>query len=740
MDVKKEHEREDVIMTACSSHCAGTCVLRVHVKNGVVTAIETDNGLQPQFRACRIGRSMRKTLYNPERLMHPLRRVGERGEGKFEQISWDEALDAVAGELTRVKETYGPAAIILAFSGGDTSVFHASPPLMNRVLGQIGGYTAQWGFHSYEGGTYAQIASYGDVFACPTRDNFLHSRLIILWGVNQVNTTHHTDTIWHLMRAKESGAEIIGVDPRLTNTIAALSARWVPIRPCTDAAMLIAMAYVILKENLQDQSFLDRYTVGFEQFKRYVMGDEDGIAKTPGWASPITGVSTSTIEDLAKKYATIKPAALVDGIAPGRTAYGEQFHRAAIALAAMTGNIGILGGNSPGKAWGGSFGSYPYKLGKKMAAPPNPVEKGVPPRPYSLRLYDKFFPGGNSGARLSRLEVADAILKGKAGGYPTDYKLLYLINYNFLNQILNINKTIQALKRLEFIVTHEQFMTSTAKFADIIFPTSTRLERNDMNVGNSLPAFGYLKKVVEPLGESKSHFEICVELAKRLGISDSDFTDKTEEEWLKQTVEGSEIPDYEIFKEKGIYKIPLEGPFIPFKAQIEDPDHHPFPTPSGKIEIYSQELADMKSPKVPPVPKYIEPWEGPSDPLRKKYPFQLITTHCKRRIHSVYERNPWLRELDEPQAVTINCVDAEARGIRHGDMVRVFNDRGETILPAQVTQRIMPGVVEILEGGWYDPDENGVDRGGNPNVLTKDCLSPGGSLPTNTSLVEVAKA
>jgi anaerobic dimethyl sulfoxide reductase subunit A len=290
---------------------------------------------------------------------------------------------------------------------------------------------------------------------------------------------------------------------------------------------------------------------------------------------------------------------------------------------------------------------------------------------------------------------------------------------------------------LEFIVTHEQFMTSTAKFADIIFPASTRLERNDLCLGSALSSYGYLKKVVEPLGECRSHFEICVELAKRLGITS--YNDKTEEEWLKQIVEGSDIPDYETFKKEGIYRIPMDGPFIPFRAQIEDPDNNPFPTPSGKIEIYSQELADMKSPKMPPVPQYIEPWEGPTDPLREKYPLQLITTHIKRRIHSVYEKVPWLRELDDPQAVTVNCIDAEARGIQDGDLVKVFNDRGETILPAKVTERIMPGVVEIPEGGWYDPDGNGVDRGGNPNVLTKDLVSPGGSYPTNTSLVEVAK-
>jgi anaerobic dimethyl sulfoxide reductase subunit A len=280
-------------------------------------------------------------------------------------------------------------------------------------------------------------------------------------------------------------------------------------------------------------------------------------------------------------------------------------------------------------------------------------------------------------------------------------------------------------------------MTATAKFADIVLPTSNRLERNDVCVGNAPPSYGYLRKVVEPRGECKSHFEICVELAKHLGITN--YSDKDEEEWLKKIISGTAIPDYQIFKTDGICKIPLSEPYIPFKAQTEDPGRNPFPTPSGKIEIYSQLLADMNSPEMPPVPKYIKPWEGPSDPLKAKYPLQLITTHIRRRIHSVYEMVPWLKELDDPQSVKMNSVDAVVRNIKDGDIVRVFNGRGETILPAKITERIMPGVVDIPEGAWYDPDEKGIDRGGNPNVLTKDAASPGGSFPSNTCLVEIAK-
>ncbi len=279
-------------------------------------------------------------------------------------------------------------------------------------------------------------------------------------------------------------------------------------------------------------------------------------------------------------------------------------------------------------------------------------------------------------------------------------------------------------------------MTPTAKFADIVLPTTTFLERNDIDFGVGTLFYGFVNKAIEPIGECKSHLQIARELAARLGIAN--FGDETEEELLKKEVAKSDIPDYDIFKKTGIYRFKLKEPYVAFQKQIEDPVKNPFATPSGKIEIYSKEWADMKNPKLPPVAKYIETWESRNDPIAKKYPLQLITTHIKRRTLSQYETLPWLREL-QPQAMLINQTDAESRGIKDGDKVMVFNDRGKLIIIAKVTERIMPGVVDIPHGAWYDPDENGVDRGGNPNVLIKDQYSPGGAFPYNTCLVQVKK-
>lgn len=727
----KASQAEQVIPTICASHCGGSCLLKVHVKNGVITRIETDNGAEPQLRACLRGRAYRQRVYAPDRLKYPMKRVGARGEGRFERISWDEALDTVASEIRRVKDTYGPSAILYWVSGGDQGVLHDSWRRMSRLFCLLGGFTRPWGLHSYEGAIFAELATYGNAWVTDTRDNLLKSRLIILWGWDPANTIADTNTMWYLIQAKEAGVKIVSIDPRYTDTAAILTEEWIPIRPGTDAAMLIAMANVIVEENLQDQAFLDKYTVGFEKFKDYVLGKEDGIAKTPNWAESITGVPASVIARLAREYATLKPAALMAGIAPGRTAYGEQYHRAAITLAAMTGNIGVPGGSAAGKAW--SIMNL-LRVGSGLRIPPNPVDAETPPPKDKLPNRSTGYVYGHGTVNIFRL--TDAILKGKAGGYPADYKLIYLSNSNIVNQWPNSNKVAEALKKLEFVVVEEQFITATAKFADILLPTCTFLERNEVVTGAYPLFYGYRRKIIEPLYESKSPLQIANELAARLGLEN--YNDKSEEELLTQILQNSDIPDLDSFKKQGIFKVALPKPYIALSKEIENPESHPFPTPSGKIEIYSQLVANMKNPKIPPIPKYIETWESLNDPLARKYPLQLITTHFKRRAHSQFENIPWLREL-EPHTIKINPVDAQTRGIKDGDLVMVFNDRGKMVIPAKVTERIMPGVVDIPQGAWYNPDENGIDRGGCANVLTKDEPSPGGALPSNTALVEVVK-
>jgi len=501
--------------------------------------------------------------------------------------------------------------------------------------------------------------------------------------------------------------------------------------------MLIAMAHVMITEKLHDENFLNTYTVGFQQFKDYVLGVEDGVPKTPAWAEEITGVASTVIEALAREYATVKPAALLAGNAPGRSAYGEQYHRAVSTLAAMTGNIGIHGGWASGLCPSGEFVGFPYPLppylaGLELNFTPNPVEEPFPGRPEGL-LADVIL-GRKPQVHVTKF--ADALLTGKAGGYHADYKLLYIKKCNYLNSFPNINKIVKALQSPEFIVVEEQVMTSTAKFADIVLPVNTYMEREDIAFGDGLAFIGKQNKVIEPLGESKSPLQISADLAERMGIDG--YMEKGIEEMLKERAQMSGIPDYEKWSEEGIHWLDLPEPHVAFKKQIEDPENNPFPTPSGKIEIYSQQMADMGDSEAPPIPKYIETWESRNDPLAKKYPLQLLTTHFKRRTNAQFENVPWLRELQE-QRVMMNSKDARARGINDADPVRVFNDRGEMIIRAHATERILPGGVDVPCGAWYDPDEKGIDKGGCANVLTKDVHSPGGAFPYNTGLVEVQK-
>jgi len=726
MTTKKSPKPDKVVPTADSHDCGGRCLLKAHVREGKIIRIETDDGDEPQCRACLKGRAYRQMVYSPDRLKFPMRRVGARGEGKFERISWDEALDTVASELKRVKETYGPAAILFIAGSGSVGVIHFLGELVRNLLNLFGGCTNRWGSPSAEGSRFSSKATFGTLGTAHTREDLANSRLIIMWGWNPAVSIQGTNTRLYLAQAREAGTRIICVDPRYTESALAFAHQWIPIRPGTDTAMIAAMAHVMIKDDLPDQRFLDTYAVGFDKFKDYVLGKEDGVAKTPAWAESITGVPARTIENLAREYATTRPAALMTGFAPGRTAYGEQYHRAAATLAAMTGNIGIHGGNPAGHGLMGG-GALPQ-------AAPNPVE------PEAAPLYETLDSHLRSPYRVQTAKVWDALLRGKAQGYPSDFKLVYITSSNCLNQYLNANKGAEALKKPEFIVIHEQFMTATARFSDIVLPVTTCMERNDIGIPGYPQIYSiYMQKAVAPLDEAKSDLDIVAELAPRLGITG---LEKREDERLGEIVGALRatrgLPDYDEFKRQGIHKVQLDEPLVAFKAQIEDPTNNPFPTPSGKIEIYCQRLADLNDPGIPPVPKYIETWESASDPLTEKYPLQLISAHSRRRANSCFDHVPWLRET-EPQSVMINTADAQARGIINGEPVRVFNDRGEIIVPARLTGRIIPGAVEVNQGAWFAPDERGIDRGGCPNTLTRDEYSPGGAFPSNTCLVQVEK-
>lgn len=734
---------EKVVISTCGYHCGGKCPLRVHLKGGVIEKITIydDKEIPPPIKGCVKGFLYPFKVYAPTRLKYPLKRVGKRGQNRFKRITWEEAMDTIAKQVSRIVQTYGPEAIFeCAYSGADTCLIHRTMPgslnPLSRLLNMLGGRTAFANTTSNQGGCFASRYTYGPMESYDGNDraDLVNSKLIILWGRDPTEATWGSASLWYFRQARKAGAKIVVIDPCFTDMARLYAERWIPIRPSTDTAMAVAMAYVMIAENLYDKAFVDKYTYGFDRYKEYVLGRTDDVPKTPQWAEKITGVPASIIIDLAREYAATKPAAIILGFSPGRTAYGEQFHRAGCVLQAMTGNIGIHGGSGICD----DFFLWP----------------GIHRVPIAdTTLLDSTLRFGGRGVEIKNGRWADAVMLGKAGGYPSDIKMIYVLGHNILVQRQNTKKGIEAMKRPEFIVCHEQFMTNTAKYADIVLPVSTNFEWTEEDIYYTFFGSWLIfapKKVISPMYGSKSDYMICTELAKRLGFPEKEFNPRTPEEVLRGFFQS--LPDitisYEEFKDRGIWKWRVSDPHVAFKEQIEDLEHNPFPTPSGKIEIYSQELANLEFSKtfcsqgdrgegyVPPLPTYIESEENHPT---KKYPLQIANAHSRFRVHSQLFNIPQIMRRHRHE-IWINIRDAELRGIKQGNAVRVFNDRGAMIIVAKVTDRIMPGVVRVYQGGWYDPDKEGVDRGGCVNALISDELtSPGGAANYNTCLVEVQK-
>ena len=720
----KREEEIRIVHTTGLNNCGGRCVIHAHVKDGKILRLTTDDrehaGDGVPLCACAKGLNYHRTLLGGDRLLWPMKRVGERGEGRFERISWDEALDTIAREWTRIRDTYGPGSRYVNYATGISGLLSGSG-LAKRLLSLDGGYLGYYNSYSSACISQATQLMYGTKETGNSLEDWLNSRLIVLWGHNPAETHFDSATMHMLRKAREKGIPIVVVDPRKNDTVLALDAEWIPIRPATDSAMMDAMAYVIVEQGLQDQAFLDRCCIGFDRahmpegvdpgqcYLDYLTGRQDGVARTPEWAEAITGVPASVIRNLAVRYATARPAALVQGYGPQRHVCGEQIARGGILLACMTGNVGVSGGWASGSA-----DCTRHQL------PDFPC----PANPYGMRIPS--FLWTEAVLRGHELTALDGVTGGEQ--LQSDIKMIVNLAGNCLiNQHGDINRTARILRdssRCEFILCSDLFMTASAKFADILLPGVSVFENENITMPWKYGDFlGYTNRAIEPLGECRFEYDWLAELAGRLGLGAAFTEGRSSVEWLEYLYEElrrteTELPPFEQFRQAGIHRYRNNPTVIAFRDEVRDPEAHPFPTPSGKIELFSEKVYRTQYRSFfPAIPRYVEPEEGPADPLTARYPLQLIGWHTKRRCHSIHDNNAALHRLD-PQRLWIHPDDAARRGVGEGDAVLIWNDRGRVSVPAHLTDRIMPGVVALSQGAWYRPDPDGIDRAGSINVLT----------------------
>lgn len=744
-----------VIRTGCPSHnCGGRCLLKITVSEGRIVRIESDDRPgdaveAPQLRACIRGRAYRQRQYHKDRLLHPLKRTGKRGEGSFERVGWDEALDEFASRLKQVKEKFGNEALFLPYGTGSYNQTNGRQ-VAERLLNLFGGSLGHYNNYSWAAMARATPTVYGTNVTGNGRQDWLNARYILMWGWNPSETRDGTNTELYLRMARDKGARLVCVDPRMTMSAVALADEWVPIRPGTDVAMMSAMAHVLIEDDLVDREFVDRCSVGFdgrhmppgaegeESYSDYILGTRDKVPKTPAWAEKITGVPRGTVERIAREYGTRKPGVLYQGYGMQRRAYGEQVVRAGCVLAALTGNVGIPGG------WAGGMGYQAPDGGPVWTVFPagtNPVKAAIPTFLWTEAVVRAAELGPEQGLRgAERLRA--------------NIKLIYSVASNVLvNQHANINRTAKILRDeslVEFIVVQDNFLTPSARFADLVLPACTQFEtwgvEDGWKYGDEVLL---MPKVVEPPGETKSDYAIAAALAARLGLEEAYTEGRSEREWTEWCLDALRkarypaLPGLSEFyaSNSGVHLAPVTSPAVALADFRRDPAKHPLATPSGRIEIYSTRLRELDMPdEVPPIPKYIQEWESPFGPEAGECPLQLIGHHALSRVHSTMHGVEWLEEAF-PQRVFINPMDAGTRGLRTGDLVKVFNSRGETRLPCRVTRRVMPGVVAIPQGAWWMPDDNGIDLGGSVNVLTSERWTPlAFGNAQHTTMVEVEKA
>ena len=677
-----------------------------------------------------------------------------RGAEPFVEVSWDRALDLVAGELERVRAEYGNEAIYGSSGWGSAGGFHDARGQLSRFLNLNGGFVDQVTNYSFGAasvivprivGSMSPVV--GPVNSWPVIVE--HTDLMVAFGgmppknqnVNQGGLGMHEGADWH-RRAVEAGTEFVCVGPIRDDAGEQIAAEWHSIRPNTDLAVMLGLAHTLLAEGLHDAEFLARCCTGFDRLAAYLLGESDGIAKDAEWAAGISEMPAESIRRLARRMASSRTLIAVSWSVQ-RADHGEQPYWMTVALAAMLGQIGL-----PGGGFGFGYGAmHGIGAATRQVAPPkipigrNAVDRWIP----VARLADMLL---NPGAPYS--------FNGEDRTYP-DIRLIYWCGGNPFHKQQDLNNLLKGWAKPETIIIHEPWWTPAAKRADIVLPCTTTLERNDIASSNFDRFVIANQRAIDPVGEARSEYDIYTDLAERLGFAEAFTEGRGEMGWLRHLYDvyrqrvakdGIEMPGFDAFWEDGHFELPQpETPPIPFADFREDPEGAALRTPSGRIEIYSETIAGFGYDDVPGHPTWMEPVEWLGGDKAERFPLHMVSNQPRARLHSQLDCGSVSRgaKVAGREAMRMNPDDAAERGIADGDVARVFNDRGACLAGVVVSDAIRRGVIELATGAWFDPVDpaspGSLDKHGNPNVLTVD--KPTSTLTqccaAQTALVEVER-
>lgn len=647
-----------------------------------------------------------------------------RGAEEFVAVSWKTALDLAAEKLAEAKKAWGNESIFrTSFAGWSyAGAINRPNTLQGRFLGLFGGFTDT--ISDYSAGASSQLLPYVlgsmEVYSKQTAPEVIaaNTKTIVLWGMDPVKS-FLIDTavpdfkrIKWFRRFKKLGVKFICVDPVYNDTAKELGAEWIPVRPGTDTAMILGMCHYLYINKKYSKSFIDKYTVGFDMFLKYLLGREDGKPKTIEWASEICGISVKRLIALAE---TLKSDRTLIGTlyGPQRIEHGEQFHWSLITLAAMLGNIGKPGS---GINFGGGLLGIAGKMPRRISQGRNPARTIIP----ASRMGEMLMSPGRT-----------IDFNGTKITYP-DIKLIYNMGANSMTHHQDINTLLTGLRKVETLITHEIVWTPWAKHSDIVFPVTTSFEKNDIGFSflNNVTYLWALKKVVEPMYDAKDDYWVLTQLAKRLGFEKKFTTGKSGMEWVKWSYEGTEnkVP-FERFWDVGYIKLTQsreDKSYVRFDDFVKNPKSNPLFTPSGKIEIHSEKISSYGYVDCAGHPTWYEPKEWLGGSLAQKHKFHLLSLHPKDRLHSQMDNLPLAKnyKVNGREPVIIHPSDARSLGIKDGDTVEVYNDRGAIICGAVISKRVMRNVLRVDEGAWYAPEKPGLLGSrcisGNPNVLTSD--------------------